>query len=265
MKRIFLIFMTFCFFECRAEIIKVADMQEVFEYFREADSKTLAIFDVDMVLVQPSDPAFQMANMKRFSAICKRVLNEVPADKQMLFLSLMTIGSAPVLIDDRAPQLIQNIQARGIPAMALTANVTGSLGSVPDMAEWRVDGLRQLGFDFSKTAPYPSPLLFDTLAPYRGHFSTYRSGIFFVNGTTVSKGEALLAFLKKLDSCPTKVIFIDDREDNLKNLEAALRGKSVEFLGLQYGGAQQYPSQLISEEEFTFRWQQLASQVKEFY
>ena len=65
------------------------------------DAKTLAVFDVDMVLIQPSDPAFQMANMKRFSAISKRIMKEVPADKQMVFLSLMTISSDPVLIDDK--------------------------------------------------------------------------------------------------------------------------------------------------------------------
>lgn len=75
-------------------------MKEVFEYFADVNSKTLAIFDVDMVLVQPSDPAFQMANMKRFGAISKWIIKEVLTEKQMMFLSLMTISSDPVLIDD---------------------------------------------------------------------------------------------------------------------------------------------------------------------
>lgn len=57
-------------------------MKEVINYFNDIDSETLAIFDDDMVLVQPSDPAFQMANMKRFSAISKRIMKEVPADSK---------------------------------------------------------------------------------------------------------------------------------------------------------------------------------------
>lgn len=87
-------------------------MQEVFNALSNADSNTLVIFDVDMVLIQPSDPAFQMANMKRFSAVSKRIMKEVPADKQMIFLSLMTISSDPVLIDDRTPQFIDQIIRR---------------------------------------------------------------------------------------------------------------------------------------------------------
>lgn len=138
--------MTFWVFLCHGEITQVNDMKEVFAQFNNADHKTLAIFDVDMVLVQPSDPAFQMANIKRFSAISKRIMKEIPADKQMLFLSLMTVSSDPVLIDDRIPQFLQQIIQRGIPAMGLTANLTGQFGKISKMEHWRIEGLRQLGF-----------------------------------------------------------------------------------------------------------------------
>lgn len=159
MKKVLLtLLMTFSIFTCRAQITQVNDMQEVFNALSNADSNTLVIFDVDMVLIQPSDPAFQMANMKRFSAVSKRIMKEVPADKQMIFLSLMTISSDPVLIDDRTPQFIDQIIRRGVPAMALTANLTGKFGTIPKMEQWRVDGLRQLGIDFSKTAPCQTDL-----------------------------------------------------------------------------------------------------------
>lgn len=264
MKNVFLtISMTLCFFSCYAQITQVSTMKEVFDYFNEADSRTLAIFDVDMVLVQPSDPAFQMANMKRFSTISKRIMKEVPADKQMLFLSLMTISSDPVLIDDSTPQFLQQIIQKGIPTMALTANLTGKFGMIPSMEQWRVDGLRRLGIDFSKSAPCQTPLLFDDLASYRGNYSAYLNGVLFVNGTSVSKGEAFLSFLKKTNFYPTKIIFIDDREDNLKSLEAVIKTleKSIEYQGLHFLGAQNYPSKLISEDEFESRWQKLASEA----
>jgi hypothetical protein len=266
MKRILLtFFMTLSIFSCHAQITQVNDMKEVFNAFSDADSKTLAIFDVDMVLIQPSDPAFQMANMKRFSTICKRIMKEIPADKQMVFLSLMTINSTPVLIDDRTPEFLDRLIQKGIPAMALTANLTGKLGSIQKMEQWRIDGLRQLGIDFSKSTPCQTVLVFDNLASYRGNYSTYLNGILFVNGTTVSKGEAFLSFLEKTGFSPNKVIFIDDREDNLKSLEAAIQklDKSIEYHGLHYLGAQKYPSKMISEEEFESRWQKLASQAKE--
>ena len=257
--------MTLVAFSCHAEIKQVNDMKEVFEYFIEADSKTLAIFDIDMVLVQPSDPAFQMANMKRFGAISKRIMKEVPTEKQMMFLSLMTISSAPVLIDDSTPQFLKKIIQKGIPAMALTANLTGSFGTIRNMEQWRVNSLRCLGIDFSESAPYKAPLMFDNLASYRGYYSNFLNGILFVNGTVVSKGDAFLSFIEKTKLSPERIIFIDDREDNLKSLEAAIQqlGKPIEYHGLHYIGAQKYPSKTISEEEFESRWQQLALQAKQ--
>lgn len=263
-KILFTIFNALSIFTCHAEIIQVSDVKEVFDAFKEADSKTLAIFDVDMVLVQPSDPAFQMANMKRYGAISKRIMKEIPVDKQMEFLSLMTISSEPMLIDARTPLFLQQITQRGIPAIALTANLTGQLCSVPKMEQWRVDSLKRIGFDFSRTAPYQSPLLFDNLASYRGNYSTYLDGILFVNGTSVSKGEAFLAFLEKSGFSPNKVIFIDDREGNLKSVEAAIQklDRPIEFYGFHYLGAQVYPSKMISEEEFESSWQKLAFELK---
>lgn len=265
MKKIILtIVMALCIFTCNATITQVEDMKEVFDYFNDADSKTLAIFDIDMVLVQPGDPAFQMANMKRFSAISKRIMNEVPSDKQMIFLSLMTLSSDPVLIDDRTPQFLQQIMRRGIPAIALSSNLTGNLRNIPKMEVWRVEGLRQLGIDFSKTTPCQTPIEFDDLASYRGNYSTYLDGILFVNGTTVSKGEAFLSFLKRTHLTPNKVIFIDDREDNLKSLETAIQtlDRSIEYQGIHFVGAQKYPSKMISQEEFESKWQKLASEAK---
>lgn len=266
MKKCYLtVLMTLWMFSCHAQITQVNDMKEVFGYFIDADSKTLAIFDVDMVLVQPSDPAFQMANMKRFSGISKCIMKEVPADKQMMFLSLMTISSDPVLIDDSTPQFLKQMIQRGIPVMALTANLTGSFGTIKNMEQWRVNSLRCLGIDFAKSAPYQEPLVFDDLASYRSHYSSYLNGMLFVNGTLVSKGDAFLSFIEKTKLSPEKIIFVDDREDNLKSLEAAVQklGKSIEYHGLHYIGAQKYPSQMISEKEFEARWQKLASEARE--
>ncbi len=265
MNRLYLTFFLIVWiFSCQGEIRQVKTMKEIFNHFNQANSKTWAIFDVDMVLVQPSDPAFQMANMKRFSAISKRILKEVPVEKQMLFLSLMTISSDPVLIDDCTPQVIKQIMQKGVSVMALTANLTGSFEAIKSMEQWRVNSLRRLGIDFSKSAPYRASLVFDDLAIYRGNYSTYFKGILFVNGTGVSKGEAFLSFLAKTPVCPNQIIFVDDREDNLKSLEVAIQklGKPIEYIGLHFLGAQKSASKMISEDEFEFRWQKLASEAK---
>lgn len=263
MRRFYLILMTLWLFSGHATIIQVNTMEEVYHAFQDADETTLAIFDVDMVLVQPSEPAFQMPNMKRYSKISKRIFSEVPLTKQMLFLSLMTIDSEPLLIDARLPLFLKELQEKRIPTMALTANLTGALKHIASMEKWRVDGLRKLGIDFSHHSPYQQSVVFDELASYRGNFSAYLEGILFVNGTTVSKGEAFLSFLKRTHTAPSKIIFIDDREENLKSLETVLQKNyaSIDYRGIHYTGALSYPSRLISEEEFEAQWVRLAREA----
>ncbi len=74
-----------------------------------------------------------------------------------------------------------------------------------------------------------------------------------------------MTFLEKAGKYPDKVIFIDDREDNLKSLENAIQQleKPIEYQGLHFLGAQNYPSQRISEDEFELQWLKYASEVKE--
>lgn len=264
MKSLYLtLLMVFCFISGYAQINQVNDMDEVFDYFKRADADTLAVFDVDMVLTQPADPAFQMANMKRFGKSCKRIMEDVPLEKRMLFLSLMTISSASVLIDARLPQFIDQLRRKGIPAMALTANLTGSFGHINNMEAWRIDTLLKMGIDFSGMCPYRHSFVFDKLPQYRGNFSTYKNGMLFVNGTNISKGEVFLAFLQKADFFPKKIIFIDDREENLKSMQEALQRleKHVEYQGLHYSGALNYPSEMITEEQFEARWKAIAAEA----
>lgn len=256
---------TFCLAAGYAQITQVSEMEEVLHFFNDANTQTLALFDVDMVLVQPSDPAFQMANMKRFGPICKRIMHEIPADKQMLFLSLMTVCSDLVLLDPFIPPFLEQLKQKEVPAMALTANLTGAFSTVQSMEKWRTESLRLLGIDFAATAPYQNALVFQELASYRGNYSTYLNGILFVNGTVVSKGEALLAFLAKTGLSFNKVIFVDDREENLQSVASALQmlEKPLEFQGIHFTGAQKMGSKEISAEAFEARWLALAAEAKQ--
>lgn len=261
MKKVW--FLTMVLFFCSyayAEVLRVNDMEEVHEYFTNANSKTLVIFDIDMVLVQPSDPCFQMANMKRFSPIVKRIVQRIPTEKVAIFFSLMTVQTDSVLIDSKTPEYILELHKRRIPVMALTQNLTGKFCSVTSMESFKINALKELGIDFSKGAPYKQSLIFSDLPTFRGNFSTYMDGVFFVNGTVCSKGLALRAFLEKLEFYPEKVIFVDDREENLTSVEEALQQmqEPIEYIGIHYVGAKNFPSEMITEAEFEARWEEIA-------
>jgi hypothetical protein len=262
MKKIYAtLLMTLSILTCHAQITKVDNMKEVFDFFEGADSKTLAIFDVDMVLVHPSEPALQMANIKRFGTICRSFLKNLTLEEKTVFFCLTTNISQPILVEECTPQLLRKLQNKGIPVMALTANITGSLGVVPDMQHWRYTSLCALGIDFARCAPFQESIVFDNLPPFRGTNAQYRNGVLCTNGDNLPKGDAFLAFVAKTGVTPEKIIFIDDRLSDLTSMKAAVQklDRPVEYLGLHYAGAEKYPSEVISREEFEASWKKVVS------
>ena len=245
---------------CYAQINQVGAMKEALEYFNGADKDTLAVFDIDNVIVIPSEPAFQMANMKKHSHICKKVLKEVPDDKKDVFMVLTVMDSEPVLLDPQIKALLDKLNEQKVPKMALTGNLTGKFRNIESMEDWKVESLSKLGIDFSQNAPHADSIVFEELPSYRDNFSMYKKGILFVNGSTCTKGDALAAFLKRTGLKPKKVVFVDDREEHVKSVESALQGfdPAIVYMGVHFTGAKDFPSKEISAGEFEVKWKTCA-------
>ncbi|MCH9627272.1 MAG: hypothetical protein S4CHLAM2_09070 [Chlamydiales bacterium] len=247
---------------CYAQIRQVNTMQEIMPYFEEADGDTIAIFDIDLVLIQPDEPAFQMPNIKRHRALAKEIFLMLTPEKRDLFLTLMAVYTHSILVDEHTPFYLQHIQQRGIPTMALTSNLTGQLGAIAHLESWKIERLKQVGIDFSISVPVAHDHTFFDLPSYRGYYSCYTEGVLFANGDVCPKGDVLTSFLSWAHLHPQRVIFIDDREHNLTNVEQALHDydASIQFEGIHYLGAHNYPSTEISAEEFEAKWHTLYQQ-----
>jgi hypothetical protein len=205
-----------------------------------------------------------MGNMKRYSHICKKIIKDVPENKRDVFMILTTIDSEPVLIDPQMKTLLDSLGKKKVAKMALTGNFTGKFRGIENMEQWKIDCLNKLGIDFSQGAPHADSITFDELPSYRSNYCVYTKGILFVNGSTATKGEALVAFLKRTGQSPKKVIFIDDREEHVKSVEASLQAfnSSIEYTGVHFTGAKDYPSKVISEGEFEAKWKATALQAQ---
>lgn len=244
---------------CHATIIEVKSFDELMPYFEKANTKTLALFDIDMVLIQPEDPAFQMANMVKFRTIVKESLADLTPEQKDLSMALMLLSSSSQLIDQRFPLFLQALHRRSIPLMALTSNLTGSFADVENFESWKIARLKDLGIDFEAMSPYKDDMIFDLLPRFRDSFSRYTQGILFVNGSHISKGEALLHFLEKSSLKPEAIIFVDDRLENVQSVQERLFAKHPEiaFTGLHFTAAKSLSSLPLSENEFRQKWQQL--------
>ncbi len=238
-------------------------MKQVVEYVETLDSNTWVLFDIDMVLTQPGLAEFQYPNMQAHKNIVRQIIKGLPPEKHSLFLSLMTFPHEHILVEEQTPALVSLLQSKGYPVMALTANLTGAIGELPSFERYRLDILQQLGFNFTDSAPYTEAITFNEFPAYRGNYPQFIQGALFANGDSADKGELLAAFIKKTGLCPDRVVFIDDRKENLADVESALRefDPAIVCKCILYTGALHFPSRMLSEEEFKTAWQKLAEIV----
>ena len=68
-------------------------------------------------------------------------------------------------------------------------------------------------------------------------------------------------FLEELNWLPKMVIFVDDRRQNLEDVERVLKPWDIRFLGLEYTAAMDYAAPFIDEATFDRRVRELANEA----
>jgi FMN phosphatase YigB (HAD superfamily) len=63
----------------------------------------------------------------------------------------------------------------------------------------------------------------------------YQNGVIYCGDNI--KSEALLAFFQHVGATPKKVIFVDDKAEQVAGLEKTLEDRGIEFVGIRFSGA----------------------------
>lgn len=202
------------------KIMEVANFKEL---AGSITPSTLLIVDIDDTLLVPeqtigSDVWFmhrwkdhQAAGLSHDDAK-ERALAEWEAVRHLTKMRLVEEGSGKVIAD---------LQDKELPIMGLTSQGMA-------LATRTVMHLKSVGIDLSITAPAGE----DVLVISSHHSVLYRKGILFTSGSP--KGAALTKFFEQIGCHPQRIVFIDDREANLKDVEAAAEAMGIEFIGLRY-------------------------------
>jgi FMN phosphatase YigB (HAD superfamily) len=223
-------------------IFQVRSLRELEKDLVKVDDSTLIVFDVDEVLITTEDHAFhQYANealgkyVQKLSGMSTSTQKQEELEKVM---SLALISPKRVLIEEHAPAFIRDLQQKGAKAIALTSFPTGKFGLIPSVESWRVEHLQSFDIDFSEAFPEVRYDTFTDMASKGKKAPVYKNGVLFSKGYT--KGEVLSTFFKKNNFYPKKVIFIDDLRENLESVKEELHKLGIEFVGVQYLGADPY-------------------------
>jgi FMN phosphatase YigB (HAD superfamily) len=187
--------------------------------------ETWVLIDVDNTLIESS---VHLGSAQWRSHIRKKVQDagynalecEAILDRFWLFVQPFI----PVrLVDPKAPVFIQNIQMAKIPVLALTAREPIELAHTQKQLDSvGVNLINDFPESFSLPSAYPG---------------SYERGVIYCGEN--AKEEALVAFFQEAGLTPKKVIFIDDRWDQVIKLEVELEKLGIEFVGIRFSGADQ--------------------------
>ena len=201
-----------------AKIVEVKHFEEIKEYLLP---NSLVILDIDNTLITPvqelgTDHWFcfrkewHMKQGKTAAEALERALAEWEAVQNI---------TQVIPVEKSTPDIVRFIQ-RHYKVVGLT---TRGLG----LATRTICQLRDVGIDLGQSAlthidvPFLNPRAI-----------LYRKGVLFTAGT--HKGHALLKLLDRFEYRPKRVIFINDKAPNLREIEVACEGRSIPFIGLRY-------------------------------
>lgn len=230
----------FLFVFCQAfavdkKIFHLADIEKEIQH----PETTLVVFDVDEVLITTEDQFIHPYAWDLTYTIANRFKSQLTdPDEIDQFLSLCYLLPRRILIESETPSFIQKLQSKGVKVIGLTACQTGKLGKIEKVENWRADDLDSFGIDFSPSFPDAKSLVLKKLQSPKDPSPLFMKGILFSKG--FKKGEVLQTFLEEVGFKPSKIIFIDDLQENLLSVKATLEKMKVPHVVIEYTGASRH-------------------------
>lgn len=203
-------------------IIECQTIKDVLNYANTQD--TLVIFDLDNTLVHPG---IELGSDQWFSYMIKQKQAEGLDAEQALQNVLKVYYHIHNFIDlcpveDKVTlDTLELLHKKGINTMALTSR------SLP-LIQRTQEQLDHAGIHFNCPANFNHPIEI-TLKKS----ALAKNGIIFCNNN--SKGQTLMAVLKALNMHPTAIVFVDDKQQYLVDVEHECIHSNIEFTGLRYG------------------------------
>jgi hypothetical protein len=227
-------------FSLNASIIETKSFQEVPSHITK---DSLVLLDIDDTLLIPvqmlgCDEWFKHRlemHMKKgisFSHALDISLAEWEAIRHLSQMEIVEPGSE---------NIVRKMQDDGFSIMGLTTQGVA-------LSHRTVKQLLSHNIDLSKSAPFKEPYYFEQ----KDLGVLFRKGVLFTSGT--SKGKALFTLCDHFGFKPKKIVFVNDKESHLKDVEEEAEKRGVEFVGLRYGFSDDRKSQFdpdVAHIQFT--------------
>ncbi|MDR1457166.1 MAG: DUF2608 domain-containing protein [Puniceicoccales bacterium] len=225
------------------------------------------IYDIDMTLTKPENPAVELANLQRHHPILGEIFADTTHEQREL-AKYLAVGLYPCkTAEKKTAKHIKELQKLGVTSFALTAAKSGIITFLREQKpiyEIRPRELNALGIHFEEAFPFET-LFLRKFPDGESNFPTYHRGVICANEKP--KGAVLCAFMDEIKVAPKIIVMVDDRRHNLKETRRALRARypQIGFIAFEYTGAMTPPEsvKIISADEFRAFWEPIAAQAKQ--
>lgn len=214
-----------------AEVRQAPTMESALE---GAEKGTLVIFDLDNTVMMPpqtlgGEEWYDYFVEKRTEEFVSQGLNASEAknkavDQGLKEWSQFHKNAKVTPVEKQTPQLISDIQGKGVITMALTARPI-------DLADSTINQLKSIGIDFSQHS-----ISNRTVSVPGENIAKFYKGALLV-GPKNNKGTVLVKFLKMIKAKPVKIIFVDNKQHHVDNVEKALADLKIPYFGRRHGAA----------------------------
>lgn len=213
----------------RAEVREISTMAEIRP---ELSTATLLVLDIDNTLIEP---AGNIGSDQWYYYIVKAIARDDKAltaaaaetkAAEIWTKTLPTVKGKPV--EDLTPALVREQQKRGVTVMALTARG-------PEDEASTLRQLAEAGLDLTARPAAKGRMILPKAALGTEADGVFSSGVMLMGDG--DKGKALLGFLRKIGLKPARIVFVDDKPKNVKNMDAALTAAGVPVIAFRYGAA----------------------------
>lgn len=241
-----------------ADIREISSLTPLKKLLCRANEDTLVIFDVDHVLIMPTDEYdinLHPYRKELWQELCGRI-----STNEIKLLTGITLAQAEWdFVDPDITNIFTDLERRRVPTIALTALYTGKLGNINKAELWRCQHLQDLGFNFAELSPIKKDLLLHELEE-NGSIPMLKSGVILTS--QIDKGKVLEIVLHRSKYYPKTIIFIDDILENLESLAKLCLRLEIEFYGFHYKAALGLISQIIDKQREKLRFQILEKDRK---
>jgi|GEM_PF-1210605 len=221
----------FNFAVVNAEVIEIQNIEQTLPFLEEPN--TLVLWDMEDVLIDSTlmiGTGAWRKSLRDDNSVHGKFLKEMDLlklrDEAHNLLTIIVAGSIPVKpVEPVLPGIVEAVQQRN-PTFVLTQRAIDQWYSTPFR---EVDALtdRQLktaGYDFKKSILPPE---WSALDP-----ASFKNGVFYAGA--VKKGPFLKALIEKTGYRPAKIVFINDKRDQVTGVEKAAEELGIPYVGIVY-------------------------------